>query len=154
MKVSDARRDGQSIWAEHRRKVQVLNTILDNRHSPGSGSASEGSMTIFAGGALPVSGITGAGRQLSVALCATAGIADSMRPRRGPGRRAYRTWVRFSPLRLSVWKLSHSCIRLIVVCPPERRQVPAEVQFEVAPKAVTDITDLGTPRLRTGHRQG
>lgn len=29
-------------------------------------------MTIFAGGSLPVSGITWAGRQLSVALCATA----------------------------------------------------------------------------------
>ncbi len=29
--------------------------------------------------------------------------------RRGPGRRAYLTWVRFSPLRLSVWKLSRSC---------------------------------------------
>jgi len=30
---------------------------------------------------------------------------------------------------------------------PERRQVPAEVQFEVAPKTVTGTTDLGTARL-------
>src|SRR6266576_5182271 len=35
MKMSDARRDSQSIWAEHGHKVQVLSTILDNRHSPG-----------------------------------------------------------------------------------------------------------------------
>src|SRR6202021_360898 len=38
-------------------------------------------------------------------------------------------------------------IRVIVVRPPERREVPAEVQFEVARDAVTDITDLGTARL-------
>ena len=35
MKVSDARRDSQSIGAEHRHKVQVLSTILDNHHSTG-----------------------------------------------------------------------------------------------------------------------
>ena len=38
-------------------------------------------------------------------------------------------------------------IRVIVVRPPERRQVPAEVQFEVTRNAVTDIADLGTARL-------
>src|ERR1700721_3507089 len=43
-------------------------------------------------------------------------------------------------------------IRVIVVRPPERRQVPAEVQFEVARNAVTDIVDLGTAGL--GTRQG
>src|SRR5208337_3343514 len=35
MNVSDARRDSQSIRAEHRHNVQVLSTILYNRHSPG-----------------------------------------------------------------------------------------------------------------------
>src|ERR1700676_4762907 len=44
-------------------------------------------------------------------------------------------------------------IRVIVVRPPERRQVPAEVQFEVARNAVTDIADLGTARLGTGQGQ-
>src|SRR3984885_14044422 len=39
------------------------------------------------------------------------------------------------------------------VRPPERREVPAEVQFEVAPNTVTDITNLRTARLRTGHGQ-
>src|ERR1700677_3864381 len=43
-------------------------------------------------------------------------------------------------------------VRLIVVRPPERREVPAEVQFEVAWNAVTNITHLRTARLRT--RQG
>jgi len=42
-----------------------------------SGSASGGSMTIFAGGSLVVSGITGAGRQLSLALCAIAVVAHN-----------------------------------------------------------------------------
>jgi len=37
---------------------------------------------------------------------------------------------------------------------PNPWEVPAEVQFEVAPNTVTDITDLGTARLRTGHGQG
>jgi hypothetical protein len=37
---------------------------------------------------------------------------------------------------------------------PERREVPAEVQFEVARSAVTDTADLGTARLRTGLGQG
>jgi hypothetical protein len=41
----------------------------------------------------------------------------------------------------------------MVVCLPKRREVPAEVQFEVAPNPVTDITDLGTARLRTWQRQ-
>jgi hypothetical protein len=45
-------------------------------------------------------------------------------------------------------------IRVIVVRPPERWEVPAEVQFEVAPKTVADITELGAARLRTGPRQG
>src|ERR1700730_18414148 len=31
--------------------------------------------------------------------------------------------------------------------PPERGEIPAEVQFEVARNAVTDIADLGTARL-------
>src|SRR6202790_13566 len=44
-------------------------------------------------------------------------------------------------------------IRVIVVRPPERRQVPAEVQFEVARNAVTYIADLGTARLCTGQGQ-
>jgi hypothetical protein len=42
---------------------------------------------------------------------------------------------------------------VIVVGLPERRQVPAEVQFKVAPNTVTDITDSGPARLRTGLRQ-
>ena len=45
-----------------------------------------------------------------------------------------------NPARRSVGML----IRVIVVRPPERREVPAEVQFEVAPNTVTDTTDLGT----------
>ena len=45
-------------------------------------------------------------------------------------------------------------IRVIVVRPPERREVPAEVQFEVARDTVTDTADLGTARLRTGQGQG
>src|SRR5271165_1430325 len=44
-------------------------------------------------------------------------------------------------------------LRVIVVRPPERREVPAEVQFEVAPNAVTDITNLRTARLRTWQGQ-
>ena len=44
-------------------------------------------------------------------------------------------------------------IRVIIVFPPERREVPAEVQFEVAPNTVTDITDLGAACLRTGQGQ-
>jgi hypothetical protein len=44
-------------------------------------------------------------------------------------------------------------IRVIVVRPPERREVPAEVQFEVAPNAVTDITDLRAAHLCTGQGQ-
>src|ERR1700724_2883211 len=43
--------------------------------------------------------------------------------------------------------------RVIVVRPPEPGQVSAEVQFEVARNAVTDIADLGTARLRIGQGQ-
>jgi hypothetical protein len=43
-------------------------------------------------------------------------------------------------------------IRVIAVRPPERREVPAKVQFEVAPNTVTDITNLRAARLRI--RQG
>src|SRR5687767_7310121 len=42
-----------------------------------SGSTSGGSMTIFDGGSLPVSGMTAAGRQLSIALCAAAVLAHN-----------------------------------------------------------------------------
>jgi hypothetical protein len=42
-----------------------------------SGSASGGSMTIFAGGSLPVSGMTCGGLQLSVAFCAAAFIGHN-----------------------------------------------------------------------------
>jgi len=55
---------------------------------------------------------------------------------RNPGRRSV-------GLRLGV----------IVVRPPERREVPAEVQFEVARNAVTDVTNLRTARLRTWQGQ-
>src|SRR6202162_6380159 len=41
----------------------------------------------------------------------------------------------------------------VVLRPPERRQIPAEVQFEVARNSVTDIADLGTARLRTWQGQ-
>src|ERR1700758_2073881 len=44
-------------------------------------------------------------------------------------------------------------VRVIVVRPPKRRQVPAEVHFEVARNAVTEIADLGTARLCTGQGQ-
>src|SRR5208283_616653 len=50
-------------------------------------------------------------------------------------------------------RLRFGAIRVIVVRPPERREVPAEVQFEVAPNAVTDITNLRTARLRTWQGQ-
>src|SRR5512147_341232 len=52
------------------------------------------------------------------------------------------------------WRQSAGlCIPVIVVRPPERREVPAEVQFEVAPNTVTDITNLRTARLRTWQGQ-
>ncbi len=38
--------------------------------------------------------------------------------------------------------------RVIGVRAPERREVPAEVQFEVAPNTVTDITNLRSFHLR------
>src|ERR1700722_6070245 len=44
-------------------------------------------------------------------------------------------------------------LRVIIVRLPERRQVPSEVQFEVARNAVTDVADLGTARLCTGQGQ-
>jgi len=53
-----------------------------------------------------------------------------------------------NPGRRSVWL----CIRVIVVRPPERGQVPAEVQFEVARNAVTHTADPGTARPLTGPR--
>jgi len=43
---------------------------------------------------------------------------------------------------------------VIVVGRPERRQVAAEVQFEVARNAVTDVADLGTARLGAGPGEG
>src|SRR5580704_13823182 len=50
-----------------------------------------------------------------------------------------------------------SCLPLlsrgIVVRRPERGEIPAEVQFEVARNAVTDVADLVTARLCTGPRQ-
>ena len=39
-------------------------------------------------------------------------------------------------------------VRGIIFRRPERRKVPAKVQFEVARKTVTDTTDLRTARLR------
>src|SRR3984885_7612427 len=45
------------------------------------------------------------------------------------------------------------CVPVIVVRPPEPREVPAEVQFEVAPNTVTDVTNLRTARLRTWQGQ-
>ena len=42
-------------------------------------------------------------------------------------------------------------IRLIGVRPPERREVPTEVQFEVARNTVTDIADLGTDACAPGN---
>jgi hypothetical protein len=44
-------------------------------------------------------------------------------------------------------------IPFIVVRPAERREVPAEVQFEVAPNTLADITNLRTARLRTWQGQ-
>jgi hypothetical protein len=44
-------------------------------------------------------------------------------------------------------------IRIIAVRLPERREVPAEVQFEVAPNTVTDVPNLRTARLRTWQGQ-
>ena len=42
---------------------------------------------------------------------------------------------------------------VMVVRQPERREVPAEVQFEVASNPVTDVTNLRTARLRTSQGQ-
>ncbi len=71
--------------------------------------------------------------------------------------------VRHHPVRDSVSDLSLRTgfafwrtgrrIRLMFVRPPERREVPAEIQFEVASNAVTDITNLGATRLRTWQGQ-
>ena len=43
---------------------------------------------------------------------------------------------------------------VMVVRPPERREVPAEVQFEVARNAVTHTADPGAARPLTGPSQG
>src|ERR1700740_2174231 len=52
------------------------------------------------------------------------------------------------------WRRSAVLLTCVIgVRAPERRQVPAEVQFEVARNAVTDIADLGTARLCTGQGQ-
>ena len=45
-------------------------------------------------------------------------------------------------------------IRVFVLRRAERREIPAEVQFEIALNAVTDTTELGTTRLRAGPSQG
>ena len=90
-----------------------------------------------------------------------SGFADSMRP--APGSR------KKIPLNLGAFRLCvYRCgsyrlktnlrtlglrISFIVVRPPEPREVPAEVQFEVAPNTVSDITNLGTARLRAGPGQ-
>ena len=42
---------------------------------------------------------------------------------------------------------------VVAVRPPERREMPAEVQFEVAPNTLTDITNLRTARLCTWQGQ-
>lgn len=74
MNVSDAWRDGQSIWAEHRQDVQVLSTISDNHHSPGGERFglrridNDLSWGLTAAGERDKRG----GRQMSVAFCAVA----------------------------------------------------------------------------------
>src|SRR5271170_3207477 len=44
-------------------------------------------------------------------------------------------------------------IRVIVGRRPERREVPAEVQFEVAPNTITEVADFRAARLCTGQGQ-
>ena len=44
-------------------------------------------------------------------------------------------------------------MRVIAVRPPERREVPAKVQFEVTLNTVTDGTNLRTTRLRAWQGQ-
>jgi hypothetical protein len=56
-------------------------------------------------------------------------------------------------MRTSTRRSGGLLIRAIVVRPPECGEVPAEVQFEVAANAVTDITNLRTARLRTWQGQ-
>src|ERR1700726_3179708 len=51
--------------------------------------------------------------------------------------------------RATISRAAYPCF----VRPPERGQVPAEIQFEVARNAVPDIADLGTARLCTGQGQ-
>jgi hypothetical protein len=76
MKVSDARRDSQRIGAEHRHKVQVLRTIVDNRHPPrGERFGQRRIGDDLRWGSSLVSGITGVGPHVSLALCAKAVIA-------------------------------------------------------------------------------
>src|ERR1700686_8743 len=57
-------------------------------------------------------------------------------------------WSRRADFRNTGRRSARLRIRVIDVRPPERRQVPAEVHFEVARNAVTDTTQLGTARLR------
>ena len=77
MNVSDSWRDSQSIWAEHRRDIQVLSAILDNRHASGKGFGQRRidddlCCRLFAGER------DNLGEPTSVlVLCAEAGIAHS-----------------------------------------------------------------------------
>jgi len=54
----------------------------------------------------------------------------------------------FSYQTLTISSSLLNALDVIVPRPPEQRQVPAEVQFEVAANTVTDIPELGTARLR------
>jgi hypothetical protein len=103
MKVSDARRDRQSTGAEHRRNVQVLGAILDNRHSAGGERAGQRRIdNDLCRGSLPLRGITGAGRQTSVAFCAIAVIAyntmTTTDSRNAPFELVYFRFAMFFPL--------------------------------------------------------
>jgi hypothetical protein len=51
------------------------------------------------------------------------------------------------------WNHLEPRIRAIAIRPSKRREVSAEVQFEVAANGVTDITEPGTARLRIGPAQ-
>ena len=94
-----------------------------------------------------------------------AGFADSMRPAPRSRKKSLPDVCAFlacAPIGLEAVALMYRLparygvglgLRVVVVRPPERREVPAEVQFEVAPKTVTDTTDLGTARLCPGRGQ-
>ena len=73
MNVAHARRDGQSTRAEHR-AMRMFSAQYGITTTPreASGSASGASMTSFAAGSVPVSGMTWAGLHVCVALCARA----------------------------------------------------------------------------------